>query len=249
VSKHKSLTALAILAPVAALATRSTLRQGGNSSNVAKLLYRPLIRWTIQRTLVGRNRCRGHSEYGRFAQEEVDDLLAQAWRRFDDLAPGLPEQPTIGSRMNVALAGITLAVFQTLLAAGMERGYAIELFADAAWRIYAIWGRIPDAIARRLAQDPVERLRMDVDAFLRFPFNPPGYRFSHIPEERGVAFDMLHCPIAEYLGSHGAADLCTEAWCNLDYSLAEMWGGRCERTGTLVTGSECCDFRWRVQGG
>jgi hypothetical protein len=49
---------------------------------------------------------------------------------------------------------------------------------------------------------------------------------------------MQRCPVAEYLGSRGAADLCAGSWCNLDYALAEMWGGTLERSGTLVARRE-----------
>ena len=52
--------------------------------------------------------------------------------------------------------------------------------------------------------------------------------------------------VANYLGSRGAADRCAGSWCNLDYALAEMWGGTLERSGTLVAGASCCDFRFRV---
>ena len=57
---------------------------------------------------------------------------------------------------------------------------------------------------------------------------------------------MRRCPVANYLGSRGAADRCAGSWCNLDYTLAEMWGLTLERTGTLVAGASCCDFRVRV---
>ncbi len=34
--------------------------------------------------------------------------------------------------------------------------------------------------------------------------------------------------------------------CNLDYALAEMWGGTLQRSGTLVGGESCCNFRIRA---
>lgn len=40
-------------------------------------------------------------------------------------------------------ASLTLAVFQALLAEGIERGYAIELTGNTCWKIYAQWGRSP----------------------------------------------------------------------------------------------------------
>lgn len=57
---------------------------------------------------------------------------------------------------------------------------------------------------------------------------------------------MRRCPVADYLGSRGAADLCAGSWCNLDYALAEMWGGTLECSGALVGGASCCDLRFRI---
>ena len=75
-------------------------------------------------------RCRHRPEEGRFTRADVDRLLQQAWREFDRLAPLVPQEPTIGSRMNVRLACFTLAFLQATTAAGVERSYAIELMAD-----------------------------------------------------------------------------------------------------------------------
>lgn len=32
----------------------------------------------------------------------------------------------------------------------------------------------------------------------------------------------------------------------LTYTLADKWGATRARTGTLVEGAPCCDFRWRA---
>jgi hypothetical protein len=61
--------------------------------------------------------------------------------------------------------------------------------------------------------------------FLRFPFNAPGYRFEKLPDKTATALNMLRCPVADYFRERSAADLCVGSWCNLDYALAEMWGG------------------------
>jgi hypothetical protein len=58
--------------------------------------------------------------------------------------------------------------------------------------------------------------------------------------------DMVRCPVADYLGQRDAADLCAGSWCNLDYALAEMWGGRLQRSSTLGAGAKCCDFRFHT---
>lgn len=209
-----------------------------------RTLFRPAVGWAAHQVLAGRDRSRQHPEQGRFTHADVDSILAETWRRYAELAPVAPDEPTLGSRMNVHLAVLSLACFQTLLARGVERTYAIDLFADMAWAIYEKWGRIPDSVVQLLARTPLQRLRLDVDALLRFPFNPPGYEIERLADAEGVSFNVRRCPIAEYFEAHGAADLCVTSWCNLDYALAEMWGGHLERSGTLANGDPLCDFRF-----
>jgi hypothetical protein len=88
------------------------------------------------------------------------------------------------------------------------------------------------------------RLQLSVNAFLAYPFGRPGYQYTDLPEQDGKSLDMLRCPVADYLGQRGAADLCAGSCCNLDYALAEMWGARLQRSTTLVSGAGCCDFRF-----
>jgi ubiquinone biosynthesis protein len=148
--------------------------------------------------------------------------------------------------MNVLLACLTLAFFRALVAAGIERDYAIELVSDAAWKVYEKWGALARLIARGLARDALARLRWCVNLFLRFPFNGPGYIYERPPTPDAVDVTIRRCPVAEYLRAKGAPDLCVGSWCNLDYGLAEMWGGRLQRTGTLAGGQDHCDFRFSV---
>lgn len=35
-------------------------------------------------------------------------------------------------------------------------------------------------------------------------------------------------------------------WCNLDYALAELWGGKLGRTTTLVEGYDRCNFHFKA---
>ncbi len=41
-------------------------------------------------------------------------------------------------------------------------------------------------------------------------------------------------------------DLCVGTWCNLDYALAELWGGKLGRTTTLVEGYDRCNFHFKA---
>jgi ubiquinone biosynthesis protein len=175
-------------------------------------------------------------------------FVNDAFERFESLVPELPSEPTVGSRQNVMLAALTLSLLDVLEQAGVERGYAIELTGDTCWRFYRQWGRITATVTKLMSRDPTRRLRLSVNAFLTYPFGRPGYRFDDVVEEHGRSLDMRRCPVADFLGQRNAADLCAGSWCNLDYALAEMWGARLERTGTLVGGASSCDFRFLALG-
>src|SRR6266540_1456517 len=90
-----------------------------------KFLFKPLIRWAARQTLVGRNRAPNEPEMGRFSKTEVDRLLDQSWREFDEVVPEASREPTFGSRINVRLAALSLAMLRSLTVAEIERKYAI----------------------------------------------------------------------------------------------------------------------------
>jgi hypothetical protein len=207
---------------------------------------KPVACVAARRAMQGRNRSRTDPSTGRFTRAQIARIVDVAFERFELKVPDFPSEPTVGSRQNVMLAALTLGFLEALEHEGVERGYAIELTADVCWRFYRQWGYATRAATRLIARDPVRRLRLSVDAFLTFPFGRPGYRFDDVDQHDGRSLDMRRCPVADYLGDRGAADLCGGSWCNLDYALAEMWGGTLERSGTLVGGANCCDFRFRV---
>jgi ubiquinone biosynthesis protein len=208
------------------------------------IVIRPILRRSLRHTLVGRARRTAQPDAGRFARADADRLLDDTWDRFSEFARHRPREPTLGARQNVLLAALTLAAYDALLDAGVERAYAIGLIGDAAWRIYAWWGRLARLATAPLGGDPPKRMRRRVNLFLRAPFGRPSYVYEDRPELRGRALDMLRCPIADYLQENEAGDLCVGTWCNLDFALAEMWGGRLQRHGTLAGGAPKCDFRF-----
>jgi hypothetical protein len=207
---------------------------------------KPFGRVAASRAIVGRSRSRTDPTAGRFTRCEVAGFVNDAFDRFERQVPGLPGEPTLGSRQNVMLAALTLSILDVLEQAGIERDYAIELTGDTCWRFYRHWGRATKTLTSLISRDPTRRLRLSVNAFLTYPFGRPGYKFNDVPEEDGRSLNMVRCPVADYLGQRGAADLCAGSWCNLDYALAEMWGARLERSSTLVAGASCCDFRFHA---
>lgn len=211
---------------------------------LVKLIFGPTIRRAARRSWVGRSRDESDAAKGRFTRTDVDELLIQTWLRFDQLAPDVPDEPKFGNRMNVLLAALTLAGHESLMAVGVERNYANALVADLAWKVYEGWGKLPILLAQLRFRRPARQMQTAVALFLKFPFTPPGYRFEQLPTTLGVDINMRRCPVADYKRSQNAADLCVHTWCNLDFPLAEMWGGRLERNQTLAAGDDICNFKF-----
>ena len=213
-----------------------------------KFIGKPVIRWAAHRALVGRNRSRHEPDKGRFNAAEVNRILDQSWRDFDTLLPDLSRETTLGSKLNLRLASLTIAFYRNLTANGIESQYAIELISDTCWKIYQWWGHIGRLISRLFHTDPirdqVRRVKPDGSWPMSFPFNPPGYRTRYVPTNEGLGFDVIRCPVAEYLRAQGASDLAVGTWCMLDYALAEMGGLRLVRTQTLAGDDQQCNFRW-----
>lgn len=218
-------------------------------SKLVKILYRPVFRWAIRHTLVGRSRSPTAAERGRFTRRDSERLLIRTWQVYGELAPGVPRERKLGPHMNVHLAAATIACQRALIEEGTDREYANQLTTDCAWTIYERWGRLARRLARIRTRDPAEQMRVCIDDFLRFPFTPPCYRFERTqPEPGSVAIDMRRCPVADYMATEGASDLCVDAWCNQDFALAEQWGGVLHRTKTLAKGDDHCDFLFVADG-
>ncbi len=119
-----------------------------------KMLVRPVTRRAARKALVGRNRSRHDLTLGRFTVSEVDALIEATWRAFDDMNMDVSHEPTFGSRMNVQLAAVTLAFYQSLLASGVSKEEAIELVGDVCWKIYQIWGKYGQFMRRWFIPTP-----------------------------------------------------------------------------------------------
>jgi hypothetical protein len=216
-----------------------------SSSNLFfRILLKPWTHRVAGSLVVGR--CRSNRpEDGRFTRAEVKGLVEDAWRIFADLEPHLAAQPTVGSRLNVKLACLTLAFFQALLQRGLERTQAIEIVAELNWIFYAKWGALARFLGGRGITTHFGDLKPGEVVPLLFPFNPPGYIAKWIGGDSEVGYDVVRCPVAEYFRARDAADLCVSSWCNLDFPLGEMLGWKLTREKTLVLGDDRCTFRWK----
>jgi hypothetical protein len=165
-----------------------------------KFIYRPLADRAARQVQVGRNRARQSPDRARFKRADVDSLLKAAWLSYSKDVGTLPVEPTIGSRMNVRLACFTMSFFNALLAIDTERKYAIELVADAAWKVYRLWSTVAlglayltpgktTSLAFAVGSDDDHRGKVS----LRFPFNAPGYLIEPVAAQNGTAFDVVRC--------------------------------------------------------
>ena len=166
-------------------------------------------------------------------EKVVQAILDEAWKRYKEIELGIPVLSQLGPTINLRLAGATLAMYEAIVNAGHNKDKALAIFRRISWAIYDKMGDLPMMVARALTSDPHGRMKLATQMFRKFPFSSPDYVMVDVPSgENVVGFDVLKCPIAEFFRSHGMQELCRETWCELDFLLAEKWGGELERTTT-----------------
>lgn len=184
----------------------------------------------------------------RFGRARARTLVDEALRRHQAAPPTLGAERSVGGRMMVECAAITIALYRVLLDEDLSPVDARAETARVTAAIYAVMARVPWFLARLSARQPHARLKRATDSFRRFPFGPPAYVMNDVEaDDQTVAFDVVRCPVAEHFRAQGLPQLCVDSWCNLDYALAQKWGARLERTTTLAAGDTCCDFRWHLE--
>jgi len=175
----------------------------------------------------------------------IGDVMKQTWDRYYEREPSVAVQPTLGAVFTTHAAALILAMHETLLRHGVAAAASYRLIYDIGWSVYRQMAEPPLLIASAFTRDPRKRLKLATDMFRSFPFGSPSYEWRDVPSPDGaVAFDCVKCPVAEYFASQNASELCVQTFCRLDFPLAETWGGKLERSGTIASGAERCDFRW-----
>jgi len=184
----------------------------------------------------------------RLAPEEIEQVIQGAWRNYGDLAQDLPAEPTLGARLMVRLAAMTIGLHNSLRQAGLTEEEAIERTSQITWLVYEKLTGLPWKLTALLAKNRIVRVRRVMDWSMRFPYGSPGYQMQYVQaEENTVAFDVRRCPAADYFARQGLSELCVSAFCDLDYPLADRWGVTLERSQTLASGATHCDFRFRLR--
>lgn len=205
----------------------------------------------------------GRPAAGRLLRADVDAFLEEVWRRVPALLAedDLRRIPGLGNRHNVFLGALTVAAWGALLERGIERRYAIELFADVGWKLYERMLGIPFTLARLGARDPQRRMDLALQLMMRFPFSAPGrpgYEVRAWSEPGRFLTHWTYCaPLGfvrrhvERHGDSGELEVFRQSWCLYDWPAADILaggrpgeGGHYERPHTLSHGDPVCDMCW-----
>jgi hypothetical protein len=207
-----------------------------------------LFKWAGKRVLVGRYVDRHEPQKGRVTITDLNRIIERTTHHFKTLLPKakIARFETLGSRMNVTLGVASLALYKALLNEGIERSYAIELYTDIAWKVYEKFVIVPRMLAHLVTRDSQKRMNFMLNAFLKFPFNRPGYKWKVKSQNEGFQVDFYRCPVRDYFHRLGEDDFLLNSWCTLDFALAQAMvpGGHYERPHTLSAGDPLCDMTW-----
>ena len=183
-----------------------------------------------------------------FKEEFVEQILKETWHEYERLEVDLPSQKTLGATFTIHLACFTVALYNNLLKSVKTKEEAIDLIYQIGWKIYTRMGEMPMLIAGIFSDNPHKRMELATQVFRMFPFTAPDYGWENVEAEKNtVAFNCTRCQVAEYFKKFNIGDVCYNTWCKLDYPLAEQWGGKLERKGSIANGQKICDFRWKTE--
>lgn len=181
-----------------------------------------------------------------FDKKTVQVLLKNAWAEYACLKKEVRPEQNFGARIMVELAVISETFFRQL-AEKMSEQEAYRIFNEIAWGIYSKMGKTAYRLTGLTSKNKYDHLLKATRLFRTFPFSSPSYQWKDLPAEPGVvAFDCERCPVANYFKNSGNAPLGFNTWCQLDYRLANLWGGTLALTNTIAGGAAVCDFKWKI---
>ena len=183
-----------------------------------------------------------------FNDKLVDQIIENTYQFYIENEPHLPKQKSLGASITIRMACYSVGFYNSLITIGKTKDESTQILYDICWNIYTKMGDLPMLIASIFSNDKHKKMEIATQIFRTFPFSSPDYIWEDIQSDnKTVAFDCKQCRVAEYFLENNIGDVCYNTWCKLDFPLAEKWGGKLERKGSIANGDKICDFRWKTE--
>ena len=153
---------------------------------------------------------------------------------------------SLGVRLLLAYMKKDLALYKAMIKNDIESTVAENLIEEITWAIFRDIINVNYKLTRLISANPKCRLKMINDLLWLIVFT---YPFSRTKKDReaDVGFDVVRCPLADFFSENKCSELCAFAVCHLDYQLAELWHSELNRTQTIASNGDYCDFRFNVK--
>jgi hypothetical protein len=225
------------------------------------ILFRYLA-YAARKVLLNRNFSVESDGPSRWLKTDLKNFLSLLQKDLAIIRPvaKFDELPSVGNRIMVELAVITIAAYRVLCQLGITRTEARAAIADIGWDIYASQLGLASLPFRLTTRDPGKRLQRTIRLLLRFPFGAsgaPGYAVKSWSEGDDIYTYFTHCPpqtfvrdlIAE-MGDGGELEAFSQSWCEYDWPGADVIAGdglrgHYARGKTLSRGDAVCDMCWK----
>jgi hypothetical protein len=137
------------------------------------------------------------------------------------------------------------ALYRALQEHGVPHAQAGQLIEAINWQLFGAGTSNVFRLSRLRSATLSTRIRWVLDLMFAVLFTHP-FRKQDLPAAKGIAFEVTHCPVADYFKQQGLPELTRYAACNLDHRMAQVWHTRLQRTHTIAEGSSSCDFRFHL---
>lgn len=128
---------------------------------------------------------------------------------------------------------------------GLSPEQARQIIEEINWEVFGS-GTMAAFMLSRLRSSKLQTRIQWISDLLFFALFTRPFRRQAVSYDKGIAFDVVRCPVAEYFRQQGIPELTRYAACNLDHRMAQTWGVALERSQTLAAGDARCDFRFRI---
>jgi len=181
-------------------------------------------------------------------QAHFPDRVAEVWRSTRTWQSRLaPNRSRYSASVNLTMRYMewSCALYRAVQEHGLGQTEAGSLVETIMSDVYQPVPAALFRLSRLRSANRETRIKWLLDMMTRYFFSPP-FRYRHLASETGVAFDVTHCPHADYFKEQDVPELTPHASCNMDYCMAREWGIDLVRSQTIAGGAAYCDFRFKI---